>query len=156
MDKQITFEIKPLDSNDSGLLSSMLNSLPANYTKYFIPFSFDKKSIENILANAVLDKYWGFFIKNELVGFFMLRGFDNGYEIPSYGVLISDRFCNKGLSKLSLQYSVSWCQLAGIKRIMLKVHPENEVAKSIYENFGFTYSGIDPKNCHLIYFKDLH
>ena len=39
------------------------------------------------------------------------------------------------------------------KRITLKVHPENVIAKYIYENFGFKEEGIDPKNSNLIYYK---
>jgi len=38
---------------------------------------------------------------------------------------------------------------------MLKVHPENIVAKSIYERFGFKQAGIDQKNSNLIYYKSL-
>jgi RimJ/RimL family protein N-acetyltransferase len=36
---------------------------------------------------------------------------------------------------------------------MLKVHPDNFVAKKIYENFGFIYQGVDERIGHLIYHK---
>jgi RimJ/RimL family protein N-acetyltransferase len=38
---------------------------------------------------------------------------------------------------------------------MLKVHPDNLIAKKIYEDFGFVNEGIDNKIGHLIYFKNL-
>jgi len=38
---------------------------------------------------------------------------------------------------------------------MLKVHPENEIAKNLYEKFGFVKVGIDEKIGHLIYHKNL-
>ena len=41
------------------------------------------------------------------------------------------------------------------KKITLKVHPENVIAKYIYENFGFKEEGIDPKNSNPIYYKNL-
>ena len=85
----------------------------------------------------------------------MLRGFDEGYEIPSYGVWISKKYSAMGLSKLTLQHAVSICKINGIKKLLLKVHPENKRAKMIYENFGFTKESVDPKNNNLIYYKDI-
>ena len=41
------------------------------------------------------------------------------------------------------------------KRLMLKVHPDNVNAKSLYIKYGFKEEGIDPKNSNLIMFKDL-
>ena len=38
---------------------------------------------------------------------------------------------------------------------MFKVHPDNTIAKVLYERFGFQQAGIDPKNNNLIYYKDI-
>lgn len=85
----------------------------------------------------------------------MLRGFDEGYSVPSYGVWISENYSNKGLSTFTLQHAISFCKLNSIKKIMLKVHPDNVSAKHIYEKHGFKQTGVDPKIHHLIYHKDL-
>lgn len=148
-------EIKELLSNQTSTLSSLILSALKDYTKYFTPFSFEEDSIKNILNDVVNDKYFGIFVDDELVGFYMLRGFDEGYEVPSYGVWISDKFSGLGLSKLTLQHAITFCKVNGIKKIMLKVHPDNKIAKNIYENFGFKPEGIDEKNSNLIYFKSL-
>jgi len=50
---------------------------------------------------------------------------------------------------------LSICKINRIKKLMLKVHPENKIAKMIYENFGFIKESIDPKNNNLIYYKDI-
>lgn len=147
--KEIT--IRQLSLKDSRPLSDLMLSEDAGYSRYFIPFSFDYESIRSVLSNAKSDLYYGIFLANQLVGFFMLRGFDKGYEIPSYGVWITSRHSSKGLSKLSLQYTIAICKLNNIKKMMLKVHPDNLIAKDIYESFGFVYQGVDPKNKHLIY-----
>jgi ribosomal protein S18 acetylase RimI-like enzyme len=34
---------------------------------------------------------------------------------------------------------------------MLKVHPENGRAKSLYERFGFKQTGVDEKKNNLVY-----
>ncbi|RKY92335.1 MAG: hypothetical protein DRQ13_10485 [Ignavibacteriae bacterium] len=92
---------------------------------------------------------------DELVGFYMLRGFDEGFEVPSYGVWISDKFSGLGLSKLTLQHAITFCKVNDLKIIMLKVHPKNIIAKSIYEAFGFKQEGFDDNNSNLIYYKNL-
>ena len=148
-------EIKELQSEQASTLSALILNAPKDYTKYFVPFSFEEDSIKKIISDAVNDKYFGIFINDDLAGFYMLRGFDQGYEVPSYGVWISDKFSGLGLSKLTLQHAISFCKLNGLKKILLKVHPENTIAKNIYENFGFKQQGFDEKNSNLIYYKSL-
>jgi len=148
-------EIKELQSEQASTLSALILNAPKDYTKYFVPFSFKEDSIKKIISDAVNDKYFGIFINDDLAGFYMLRGFDQGYEVPSYGVWISDKFSGLGLSKLTLQHAITFCKLNDLKKIMLKVHPEHTIAKNIYENFGFKQQGFDEKNSNLIYYKSL-
>jgi RimJ/RimL family protein N-acetyltransferase len=148
-------EIRELQSDNAPTLSALILSAPKDHTKYFTPFSFEEDSIRKIINEAVNDKYFGIFIDDELVGFYMLRGFDEGYEVPSYGVWISEKFSGLGLSKLTLQHAITFCKVNSIKIIMLKVHPENIIAKNIYENFGFKQEGFDERNSNLIYYKSL-
>jgi len=148
-------EIKELQSGQASALSALILNAPENYTKYFTPFSFEEDSIKKIINNAVKDKFFGIFINDDLAGFYMLRGFDEGYDVPSYGIWISDKYSGLGLSKLTLQHAITFCKLNGIKKIMLKVHPENTIAKNIYENVGFKQDGFDNKNGNYIYYKSL-
>jgi RimJ/RimL family protein N-acetyltransferase len=147
--------IKKLSPESAVELSQLLQNENPEYIKYFIPFNFDVQTISKKLNSIKDDCYFGIFIENKIAGFYMLRGFDEGYKIPSYGVWISKKFSKMGLSKLTLQHAVSFCQLNRIKELMLKVHPDNLIAKKIYENFGFKQSGIDPQNSNLIYYKKL-
>ena len=151
-----SLEIKELSSDQAKNLSKLLLFSDKAYTQYFIPFSFDEKTIKEILNRVTNDKYFGVFISKELAGFYMLRGFDEGFEIPSYGIWIAEKFSGLGLSKLTLQHAISYCKVNGIKRIMLKVHPENSIAKKTYEGYGFKQEGVDSKNNNLIYYKDLN
>ncbi|MEE9450876.1 MAG: GNAT family N-acetyltransferase [Ignavibacteriaceae bacterium] len=148
-------EIKELQSEQASTLSALILNTPKDHTKYFTPFSFEEDSVKKIINDAVNDKYFGIFINDELAGFYMLRGFDEGYEVPSYGVWISDKFSGLGLSKLTLQHAITFCKLNGLKKIMLKVHPKNIISKSIYEAFDFKQEGFDEKNSNLIYYKSL-
>lgn len=151
----LSIEIKKIKIDQAKELSDLLLNSSKEYSKYFIPFQFDLDSISAVLSKAKKDIFFGVYVENKLVGFYMLRGWDAGYEIPSYGVWISESFSSKGLSKLTLNHAISICKINYIKKLMLKVHPDNLVAKKIYEDFGFVYEGIDAGIGHLIYFKNI-
>lgn len=150
-----SIEIKELSLENAVLLSDALLKEKLEYMKHFTPFEFSIASIKQILRGAVNDKYFGIFVEDQLAGFYMLRGMDDGYEIPAYGVWISSEFSNKGLSKLTLYHAFSFCRINNIKKLMLKVHPENLIAKTLYESLGFEKVGIDEKNDNFIYHKTL-
>lgn len=149
-------EIKELTLADATNFSKKLFEESKDYLKYFIPFAnYSEAFISKILGERKLDYYFGLFIDEELIGFYMLRGFDAGFEIPSYGVWISSKYSNNGLSTLTLYHAYSICKLNKVKTLMLKVHPENSIAKNLYEKLGFTYIGVDEKIGHLIYHKKI-
>jgi len=151
----LTLEIKKLTADQSEQLALLLQSEDKEYSKYFIPFLYDIETISGILSKAIKDQFYGIYVKNGIAGFYMLRGFDEGYSVPSYGVWISEKYSNKGLSTFTLQHALSICKLNSIKKIMLKVHPDNIAARHIYEKHGFIQTGIDSKIHHLIYHKDI-
>lgn len=151
----LALEIKRLNINHAKELANLLQSSDKEYSQYFIPFTFDFETISEILSKVKNDQVYGIYVEQNLAGFYMLRGFDEGYSVPSYGVWISENYSNKGLSTFTLQHAISFCKLNSIKKIMLKVHPDNLSAKHIYEKYGFKQTGIDPKIHHLIYHKDL-
>ncbi|MCA9909248.1 MAG: GNAT family N-acetyltransferase, partial [Anaerolineae bacterium] len=99
--------------------------------------------------------YMGIFWRGRLAGFFMLRGWDSGYEIPAYGVTIDIEHRNMGLGRLSLETSKTIARLEGATQVMLKVHPDNAPARKVYEAAGFVQTGVDPKNANLIYHYSL-
>jgi RimJ/RimL family protein N-acetyltransferase len=150
-----SIQISELQSNDADVLAAILQNSRKDYSKHFIPFEFNVSTIKSLLSKTINDKYFAIRVNTELAGFFMLRGFDAGYRIPSYGVWIDEKYSGIGLSTLTLQYSISFCKLNGIKKIMLKVAKENLAAKHIYEKFDFKQGGLDPKIGHLIYYKEL-
>lgn len=148
------FELRPLRSEDAPHLSRMLSSQPPDYARHFHPFDFDEISISDILSRARRDIFMGMYWGGRLAGFFMLRGWDAGYGVPAYGVLIDRAFSRSGLGKLSLDAALTICRLAAAPRLMLKVHPDNLVAKRLYEGAGFVATGIDDANHNLIYHFD--
>ena len=146
---------RKLGPGDAETLIQLINQDTKDYSKYFVAFEFDSVTIENILTKAKNDLYCGVYWGEELTGFYMLRGFDEGFTIPSYGVYISSRFNNKGLAALTLNHAISICKLHGFKKIRLKVHKENIFAFKQYKKYGFIETGFDEKINNFILHKDI-
>ncbi len=142
--------VSRLTSEDASSLSLLLTTDENKYHQYFIPFAAEIKSLEARLGSIREDRYWGVWFDNILAGFFMLRGFDEGYLRPSFGVYIARVYSGKGLSSFALDYCMSWCRMNHIASMMLKVHPDNRYARQTYENAGFTANGTCPRTGHTI------
>ncbi len=147
-------EIRRINNTYAKILYQLTSNSGVEYLKYFTPFEISENGFNTVLSKAVLDRFFGVFVGTSLVGFYMLRGFDEGYKIPAYGVFISKKYAGLGLGSLTIQHAITFCKINKIRRLMLKVYPENVSAKMIYESFGFKSEGIDKRNNNLVYFKD--
>jgi RimJ/RimL family protein N-acetyltransferase len=146
--------IRPLNSEDASDLSSLLLAQTPAYVRFFTPFNFDLPSVANLLVEQGADVFMGMYRQDRLIGFFMLRGWNSGYEIPAYGVLIDEKYSNYGLTRLSLKLAKSICKLRRAPRIMLKVNAGNIIAKRLFEESGFTQTGVEAETGNLIYHFD--
>lgn len=150
------FTIRPLNLEDASDLSSLLLAQTLDYVRFFNPFNFDHPSVANLLAEQGMDVFMGIYWQERLSGFFMLRGWNSGYEIPSYGVLIDEQYSGYGLTRLSLKLAKSICKLRHVPRIMLKVNADNLIAKRLFEEAGFAQTGVDAPTGNLIYHFDFN
>jgi CMP-N-acetylneuraminic acid synthetase/RimJ/RimL family protein N-acetyltransferase len=149
------FSIDPLEVNDAPELSRLILEDDPSYRTHFAPFPFDEPSILARLVSVVRDRFWAMRIGGILAGFFMLRGFDEGFERPSFGVYIGERYAGLHLASLALHYALAWCAVRDISAVMLKVHPNNTGARGIYESAGFSFEHVCPQTGHHILVKVL-
>jgi ribosomal protein S18 acetylase RimI-like enzyme len=147
--------IRAFETDEARALSAWLLGQPAGYLRFFQPFSFDAQTIERLLSARQRDCWMGVWGPSGLVAFFMLRGFDEGYTIPSYGVAVDAQAQGLGIGRLTLVTSKTMSRLLGAPRIMLKVHPDNRGARTLYESEGFVETGVDTRNGNLVYHHDL-
>jgi ribosomal protein S18 acetylase RimI-like enzyme len=154
-----TVAFRPLQIGDAAALSALLKSSPTDYVKHFTPFSFEVDALEKLISSAKKDRLIGIEVQTdqeaELAGFYMLRGLDEGYSAPMYGVFVAYKFRNKGVARLTLVHAETSCRLNQIDCLMLKVHPANTHAKKLYEAHGFAALKEDPLNKNIIMEKSL-
>ncbi len=137
-------EIRPLDARDAAALAAFFEALAADEeaVHFFHPHPFDAASARSICEGAGRrkDEYFAAFEEGEVVGYGMLRGWDEGYVVPSFGGCVGARNRGQGLGRALLRHAVECAAARGAPQVMLKVYPENRVARSLYESEGFTFT----------------
>lgn len=146
--------IRPLDAGDAASVSDFMRSQPPEYTKFFYAFSSDEAQLAEILSAYREDVYSGVFWRENLVGIFMLRGWDAGFEVPSFGVLIDEKYRGGAFMRLTLDTAKLICRLSGAKRLMAKIHPDN-VSPRGASRLGLRRTGVEESTGNIIYHLEL-
>lgn len=146
--------VRPLLVEDAHALSSLLLAQPPEYARFFYAFGFAEEEIAKIITERGEDVYSGIFWQGQLVGMFMLRGWEAGYEVPAIGVFIGETYSGRGYWRLAVELSKVICKMRGASRLMAKAHPDNISVKSV-EKLGFVRTGVDSDTGNLIYHLDL-
>lgn len=89
----------------------------------------------------------------EITGYGILRGWDEGFTIPSLGIVIHSAYRNQGLGKDFMEFLHNQAESKGAAKVRLKVYPSNEGARRLYENLGYSFS--DKENDQLVGYYEL-
>lgn len=74
-----------------------------------------------------------------ILGYGMLRGWDEGYEIPSLGIAMDAAARGHGHGRKLMGYLHAEAGRRGAKRIRLKVSRENTKAVNLYHSLGYVF-----------------
>jgi RimJ/RimL family protein N-acetyltransferase len=147
--------LRPLTPDDAHALAGLLAGERAEYLAHFHPFQLDTGTLAARFDAAREDRYWAIHAGAELAGFCMLRGWDEGYSRPSFGVFVAEAFAGRGLAREALAFCTEHCRARAVETLMLTVHPENLRARRAYEAAGFVRTGTNPKTGHDVLEKRL-
>jgi RimJ/RimL family protein N-acetyltransferase len=149
-----SFTIRPLTSSDAAVIILFLRSQPPEYLRFFYAYGSDETMLAEMLSAVEKDVHSGVFWNGELAGVFMLRGWDEGYEVPSFGVLIDEKYRGGAFMRLTLDTAKLICRLSGAKRLMAKIHPEN-VSPRGARRLGLLQTGVEESTGNIIYHLEL-
>lgn len=112
-----------------------------NKFEYFNPHGTKPSEIKAMLERDILDYYYilettdGF-----IVGYGMLRGWDEGFSIPTLGIAI-DRYCQGiGLGTMFIQFLHAVARNENCDQIRIGVMKGNDYVKSLYEKLGYEFT----------------
>ena len=85
-------EILVLRSGHADALMQMFEEISRDVASvHFHPHPFDAEWTERIWRHQGKDLYFGLLHDGAMVGYGMLRGWDDGYDVPSLGIFLSSK-----------------------------------------------------------------
>ena len=136
-------DIQETSKCDAYALAHLYDKDSLEYREYFTAFS-NFTRLVYVIDHKQKDLFWTMRFQNEICGMFFLRGFDEKYSIPSFGVYVLERFSGLGFARSALNNAIDIVKSMGIRCLMLKVYKENKRAYKLYTDFGFTLHDVCP------------
>ena len=107
----------------------------------FHPHPFTEEEAKKLVEYQGKDLYYILVSDEIILGYGMLRGWDEGYSIPSLGIYIHPLYRRKGLGKLMMLFLQSAAQLRGSTQVRLKVYSDNYAAIKLYQKMDYKFEG---------------
>ena len=120
---------------------------------YFHPHPFTKEEAQQRANYQGQDLYCLLVKDKRILAYGMLRGWDEGYQIPSLGICLHPEIRGLGFGKLFMQLLHAAAKRRGSKKIRLTVDSQNHKAISLYQNLGYIFEDREAKQ--LVGYYDL-
>lgn len=111
----------------------------ARETEFFYPHPFDDEAVEKNIRHVGRDLYYVLTDGEDVLGYGMLRGWDEGYLVPSLGIAIHPNARGIGLGKILMCFLHAAARLRGSKAIRLRVKRDNTRALTLYRDLGYVF-----------------
>lgn len=129
-----------------GLLHLLAGLRESGEERLFHPHRFDRATVEALCASAPdadrRDEYWIAVTPDDtVVAYGMLRGWSEGYAVPSLGIAVHCDWRGRGLARRMMQHLHDVARSRGAERVRLKAYPGNQTAIRLYESLGYAFAG---------------
>lgn len=130
--------IRIAKKTDSDTLAEFFeeNNRP-EITEFFHPFSLTSQTAHNILSESCRDRYYVGIHAGRIVGMSMLRGWDEGFDIPSFGVFVDYRYHGRGFGRRLTEFAIDEARSLHCPSLRLSVYASDKYARRIYDALGF-------------------
>jgi [ribosomal protein S18]-alanine N-acetyltransferase len=124
-------------------------------TYFFAPHSGSESYIRSLCDTQKRDMFYLLLSGRNVVGYGLLRGWDEGYEIPSLGIAIHPDARGRGLGELLMHFLHVAASVRGAETVRLRVRPSNSQAIGLYIKLGYAFDGAESQDGYLTGFKRL-
>jgi ribosomal-protein-alanine N-acetyltransferase len=148
-------EIRQVGPADADLLAQFFELLKARgIEQTFHPHSLTADAARERANYCGNDLYVVLCGADGVLGYGMLRGWDEGHVIPSLGIAIHPDAQDQGLGHLLMDFLRAAAKRRGANKIRLRVAPDNKRAVSLYRSLGYEMAP-EESSPYLIGFLDL-
>jgi RimJ/RimL family protein N-acetyltransferase len=138
-------EYKKISEVDSGKLLKFFSEIVENEDDlFFHPHAFDEETVKYLCVNYKgKDLYYVIYLNFNIVGYAMLRGWDEGYEIPSLGIILSKNIRGSGISKNFMEFLHLIAKNKESKRIRITVNNKNIACINLAKKLGYSFKELN-------------
>jgi [ribosomal protein S18]-alanine N-acetyltransferase len=131
--------VRTLVSSDATALANFFERLSADpeTRRFFHPHALDKGSAQRIANYRGPDVYLGCFEDGHMIGYAMLRGWEEGFKVPALGVATDPHRRREGIGRALVHHTLRLAAQRGASKVLLHVHADHVVARRWYEAEGF-------------------
>ena len=104
---------------------------------FFHPFPLTEETARRLTQERRLDRYYVADASSAIVGLSMLRGWDEGYEVPSFGVMVDPAWHGRGAGSALTDFTIAAASELGCTSVRLSVYEVNLRAITMYVRRGF-------------------
>ncbi len=106
---------------------------------YFHPHPLTDEQADALGYYQGLDLYYVMVQGDRVLGYGLLRGWDEGYQIPSLGIAIHPSARGRKLGLALMHFLHAAARQAGAAKVRLKVYSSNIAARRLYETIGYRF-----------------
>lgn len=134
-------EIRALKPTHVKALRAFLQELEkSGEASRFHPHPFSLPYLRKLSGATQKNIYLIAIVRGKVLAYGMLRGWDDGYEVPSLGLAVHPDFRQQGLGRMMMLVLHTAARLRGASRIRLKVYRDNTGARALYRRLGYRFS----------------
>lgn len=120
---------------------------------FFSPHPTDRETISQLARYNGRDLYYLLVEEEKVLGYGLLRGWDEGYQIPSLGIAIHPSARGYGLGRILMNFLHVVAFRRGANKVRLRVLKDNNMAIGLYKGFGYVFEEDSKHAEYLIGFK---
>jgi ribosomal protein S18 acetylase RimI-like enzyme len=137
--------IRPIRPSDLEKLARFFERNDTAATRrQFHPFPLTEDSARALVRGGGSDAYFVGEDGDEIAAFAMLRGWDEGFETPSFGVLVDAARRRGSLGRRMLEHALAHGRERGCRGVRLSVYESNAAAVRLYESLRFEVVSAEP------------
>lgn len=139
-----TLEFRRLSPEWAEPLAELFEALHrTGDARYFHPHPLNADTASALSQRHGRDLYYVLTEGKRVLAYGLLRGWDEGYDIPSLGIVVLPDVRGHGIGRLFMEFLHQAARRRGAKKIRLKVYPSNSQALTLYRTLGYRFESAE-------------
>lgn len=142
--------IRLAENRVPGLAIFMRDLKEVGDDAFFSPHASDEESIRRMIRATRSDLFYLAVEGEKVLAYGLLRGWDEGFAIPSLGIAVHPAAKGAGLGRLLMNFLHLAAIRKGTDTVRLRVHGDNVGAIALYRSLGYTFDADPGKPGYLL------